>query len=111
MLVAKTEHWNHFAKCRQDLFGLVDTMALPLFKWEQPMCIQTTSDDHRAEHRTKILKHKNTPILLRHVTFELWSWGTHGARGRRKLWKLHRTGFSIDAKGKVSAFESHDPLT
>jgi hypothetical protein len=26
--VGKTEHWNHFAKIRQDLFGCVDAIAM-----------------------------------------------------------------------------------
>ena len=26
--VAVVEHWNHYAKCRQDLFGVIDILAV-----------------------------------------------------------------------------------
>lgn len=29
--VGKTEHWNHFAKIRQDLFGSIDAIAMRSF--------------------------------------------------------------------------------
>lgn len=49
---AITEHWNSFAKIRQDLFGFIDILAMG---YGQIVGIQTTSYSNHTTRRTKIL--------------------------------------------------------
>lgn len=51
------EKWNHFAKCKQDLFGILDIVALGT---AETLGVQTTSRDHISHRRVKILA---SPIL------------------------------------------------
>lgn len=60
-LAAVTEHWNPFAKVRQDLYGFVDVLALHDGK---TLAIQTTSTSNFSARRRKILEHENLPILI-----------------------------------------------
>jgi len=50
MVAQVTEHWNQFAKVRQDLFGFIDVVVLG----KQVIGIQTTSGDHVANRIEKI---------------------------------------------------------
>jgi len=111
MLVAKTEHWNHYARIRQDLFGFGDTMALSPTTYNDALLIQTTTGAHRAARVAKILANAHLPIVLRHLRVEVWSWSLKGARGKRKLWTLRREGFRLEPDGAtVHVFESNDPF-
>lgn len=78
-LVAVTEHWNPFAKIRQDLYGFVDVLAVQEGK---TLAIQTTSSSNFSARRKKIVEHKNLPILI--------------AAG----WEVVIHGWRKDAKGK-----------
>lgn len=60
-LVAVTEHWNPFAKVRQDLYGFVDVLALHDGK---TLAIQTTSASNFSSRKKKILEHENLPMLI-----------------------------------------------
>lgn len=69
---AVTEHWNPHAKIRQDLFGVIDILALGP---GQIIGIQATSDSHVAERVKKIEAHANTPALLASgITLLVWGW-------------------------------------
>lgn len=46
-IVAKVEHWNAFAKIRQDLFGFIDALAI---KPGKTLAVQTT-DYTNVSHR------------------------------------------------------------
>lgn len=59
-LCAITEHWNHFAKIRQDLFGFIDILAIS--SWEI-VGIQTTSYSNMSARAKKILAHTNFPAV------------------------------------------------
>lgn len=113
--VAKTEHWNHYAKRRQDLFGFIDTLALNPNTWDALLAVQSTTGDHHADRRDKILAHEVTYLWLRHARLELWSWSKRGARGKRKLWTLRRERFVLGGGGTpgdetVLSFETETPL-
>lgn len=58
--VAVTEHWNSWARIRQDLFGFVDVLAL---KGSQTLAVQCTSASNVSTRITKIAEHENTPAL------------------------------------------------
>jgi hypothetical protein len=82
-VVAKTEHWNHWAKRRVDLFGFIDVLAVDR---DRLLAIQVSDDEHHAGHVQKILANAAARELAYHMEIEIWSWGLRGARGKRKLW-------------------------
>lgn len=103
-IVAKTEWWNHYAKVRQDLFGLIDTLAAHPEQINSLLAVQSTDGAHLAAHRKKILGSQVAPVLMRHMLLEIWSWSKMGARGKRKLWTLHRERFVFNKQGAVVSF-------
>ena len=78
-LCAITEHWNHFAKIRQDLFGFIDILAI---KGEEIIAIQTTTQTNQSARVKKILEHKNYPF----VKEAGWSIVVHGWRRLKTGW-------------------------
>jgi hypothetical protein len=82
---AITEHWNQWAKVRQDLFGFGDILA---FQGDVTMAVQTTSGAHVGNRMQKIMA---SPIAklwcsagLR--TIVIHGWAKRGPRGARKVW-------------------------
>jgi hypothetical protein len=57
---AITEHWNSFAKIRQDLFGFIDILALADGR---VIGVQTTSYSNLSSRVNKIMEHTNTPAV------------------------------------------------
>jgi hypothetical protein len=108
--VAKTEYWHHFAKRRMDLCGFIDTLALNSITFDDLLAIQSTTGDHHAHRRTKILASEVTPLWLRHARLEIWSWSMTGPRGRRKRLTLRRERFILDALGQVKSYETEEPV-
>lgn len=58
--VAKVEHWNPFAKIRQDLFGVIDLIALGD---NEVVGIQATSYSNVSSRVEKIVHAEATPDL------------------------------------------------
>lgn len=72
-----TEKWNPFAKIRQDLFGIVDVLAV---KAGETLGVQCTSSSHVAERIKKIADHESTP----HLRDAGWRLEVHGwEKGKR----------------------------
>lgn len=59
-LVAVVEKYNHHAKVTQDLFGVIDILAI---RKNETLAIQTTSGSNLASRRKKILFHENLPLI------------------------------------------------
>ena len=83
------ERWNPHARIRQDLFGVIDIVAI---KPGLPILgIQACAGASHAARRTKALAE---PRLLTWLAaggkFEVWSWAKRGPRGERKVWTLRR---------------------
>jgi carbonic anhydrase len=55
-----TERWNPFAKIRQDLFGIVDVLAV---RRGETLAVQCTSATNVAARVNKIAAHESTPRL------------------------------------------------
>jgi len=55
-----TEHWNHFARKRQDLYGFVDVLAV---RRGETLAVQCTSASNVSARVKKIADHENTPRL------------------------------------------------
>ena len=94
-LVAKVEHWNPFAHKRQDLFGFIDVLAI---KKNQPiLAVQVCGDDSRAAHVASLESNeafrvwRYTGLEEDASIIQVWSWGKHGAKGKRKVWTVNIT--------------------
>jgi len=87
--VAITEHWNHFAKIRQDLFGFIDILALvPDLERHRTLAIQTTTGAHSAERVRKIKDSPHfIPLLQTGTKVEVWSWSKRKTTGKLR-WEL-----------------------
>ena len=77
--VAIVEHWNPFARIRQDLFGFIDLLAL---KGTETLAVQTTSASNMSARVKKIGEHE----LVGKV--------------REAGWKIVVHGWRKDSKGK-----------
>jgi len=82
------EHWNHFARIRQDLFG-ADLLAL---KPGAPvLVVQTTTGANHASRRTKLEAAGFIALWTgAGAVLEIWSWAKQGQRGQRKQWQVRR---------------------
>ena len=93
--MAITEHWNHFAKIRQDLFGFIDILAIipdESGTHTRFLAIQTTTGDHSAERVAKIKGSIHlVPILKTGCRVEVWSWRKSK---KTKKWELRETPVS-----------------
>lgn len=84
--VARTEHWNSFARVRQDLFGFADLVVI------RPgisglLAVQTTSTSNMSARKKKIMDIPAAKAWLEagnQIVVEGWS--KKGSRGKRKVW-------------------------
>ena len=79
--VAIVEHWNSFARIRQDLFGIIDLLAV---RGTETLGVQTTSSTNVA---ARIRKLEESPMLslLREAN---WSIHVHGWRKVGNRWQV-----------------------
>ena len=77
-LVAIVEHWNPFARIRQDLFGFVDLLAI---RRDETLAVQVTASGVSS----RVKKIEASP---------------HLGRVREAGWRLHVHGWRKNSKGK-----------
>jgi hypothetical protein len=77
--VAVVEHWNAFARIRQDLFGFIDLLAL---KGKEVLAVQTTTASNMSARVKKIGDHENVGLV------------------REAGWTIHVHGWHQDDKKK-----------
>lgn len=83
----KTEHWNHFANKRQDLFNFADLIAILPDK-KGTTYIQCTTGDNFSARRKKILANPYVrPIIKAGNHVEVFGWRKVGPRGKRKIYE------------------------
>jgi hypothetical protein len=82
--VAIVEHWNPFARIRQDLFGIIDLLAV---RDGETMGVQTTSGGNVAARVQKIADCSHVGAL------------------RRAGWRLVVHGWRKDSKGRYTLRE------
>ena len=95
------EHWNPYAKIRQDLFG-VDTLAL---KPDEPvLVVQATTRSNHAARRTKLQEAGFDTLWANRAgaMLEVWSWAKQGPLGSRKVWTVRREALSIRDQPSMS---------
>lgn len=86
--VEKTEHWNHFAKVRNDLLGFADLIALPkTIDANFAILVQATSYTNHSARKQKILASK-TARLWHKTGGQIWiiSWRKIGKDKRKDVW-------------------------
>ena len=94
------EHWNQYAKIRQDLFG-VDILALK--PGEPVLVVQATTGSNHAARRTK-LEEKGFTALWEGAgaQLEVWSWAKQGPTGQRKVWTVRREALSVHTQSAIA---------
>lgn len=82
---AITEHWNPFAKIRQDLFGFVDILCL---RRDETLAVQTTSGSNLSARVNKIVALQSCALWLESPSrrIEVHGWSKKGPRGKPKHW-------------------------
>jgi len=102
-LCAVTEHWNQYAKIRQDLFGFIDILCL---RGNDTLAIQSTSGDNVSHRLEKILQSDKARQWLESPTRRLviHGWRKVGAKGKRKLWDCREVPVTLDM------FKEPEPL-
>jgi hypothetical protein len=85
-LVAITEHWNQYARVRQDLFGFIDLLAV---RGNETLAVQTTSGSNVSARLEKIRATQAASLWLESPTRKIviHGWRKVGERGKRKLWE------------------------
>lgn len=73
---AIVEHWNSFAKIRQDLFGFGDILAIPdpSFKEGKPLIIQCSTLSNIPARRNKIALSPLAKLWKNFGWIEVWGW-------------------------------------
>lgn len=94
MLCEIVEKWNPHARCRQDLFGFIDILAIARgITWG----IQCTTIDHMANRATKIRALFSAETWLKAGNqIQVIGWAKRGPRGARKLWTCNRHMITLE---------------
>ena len=78
--VAICEHWNHYAKVRQDLFGIIDLLAI---RPGEVLGVQATSYSNVSARLHKIAESEAAPdIRAAGIKIEVHGWHKKG-----KVWE------------------------
>lgn len=112
-VVEVTEHWNAYARVRQDLFQFIDIVGL---KDGELLGVQTTSTANVGARIAKITEvfedfvdrktgEKGRRLNLVRPKAQAWlraggkivvhGWGKRGARGKRKVWTLKQVTLTL----------------
>ena len=75
------EHWNHFARIRQDLFGCIDLLAIG---HGETLAVQTTSRSNVAARQKKIVENEYYPEMIRSG----WKVHLHGWGRLKDGWQV-----------------------
>ena len=86
-LVQVTEKWNVHARVRQDLFGIIDVLAI---RDTEVIGVQTTSYSNMHARINKIAESEATPALRKAGVRLL----VHGWRKVNGRWNLHEVDVS-----------------
>lgn len=93
-LAGVVERWNPHARVRQDLFGIVDVLAVSA---AGTLAIQATSGAHVAARLAKLREAPALPqVLAAGWRLEVWGW-RKSAKSRR--WELRRELVSLGVMG------------
>lgn len=81
------EHWNHFARKRQDLFGCIDLLAIG---HGHTLAVQTTSMSNISARNHKICDNEYYPEMIRSGwKVHIHGWGLVGRKYEVKIVELN----------------------
>lgn len=75
------EHWNSFARIRQDLFGCIDLLAIGN---GDTLAVQTTTASNMSARKHKILENQYYPEMVR----SNWKVHLHGWVKVKNRWEV-----------------------
>ena len=88
------EKWNMHARIRQDLFGVIDIVALD--DNQGVLAIQACAGSGASARLKKSLAEPRLKIWLeRGSRFEVWAWAKRGPRGKAKRWSVRKVVVSV----------------
>jgi len=98
------EHWNPFARIRQDLFGFIDVLCI---KEGEVVGVQSTSRSHVSNRYNKIKDHDNVwPVLDSGIRILIQGW----AKNKSGRWEMRE----VEVKAETipeDEIEDFSPLT
>lgn len=85
-LIAVVERWNQWAKVRQDLFGMIDVLAV---RQNEVLGVQCTTGSNASDRVAKLLANAAHSVWCASPSrrLEVWAWRKVGPRGKRKTWE------------------------
>jgi carbonic anhydrase len=86
-LAAVVERWNPHAKIRQDLFGIIDILAV---REDETLAVQTTSYSN-VSARVKKISESDALAAIREAG---WRIEVHGWHKQHNRWKVRRVNVS-----------------
>jgi hypothetical protein len=104
----KVEVWNPHVKRRQDLFEIIDMLALVTDGGDAPaiLGVQVTDQHNYAAHVTALVhdEKKSRPLrlwLMAGGLFEIWAWAKHKVKrgGKAYRYNLQRHRFLATPEG------------
>jgi hypothetical protein len=84
---AVVEHWNPFARIRQDLFGFIDVIGV---KRDETIAVQATSLSNMSARVKKLTNHDNIGYV-REANWRIEVWGFYKEKNK---WKFRRVDLS-----------------
>jgi hypothetical protein len=82
-LVAITEKWNHFCKIRQDMWGIIDLLAI---KENEILAVQTTSASNMSARAKKIADSENIGMIRKSgIKVHIHGWVKTGRKWECKV--------------------------
>ena len=107
--VAKVEHWNQFARKRQDLFGFADLVWLSMstdMEDGQIVAVQVVNT-HLPEHIEKINQNAAAQAwMAAGGGIVIHNWKKAGPRGKRKTWKLQEIEVNPSVRNEITIPEA-----
>lgn len=95
------ERYNSFSRKRTDFIGVIDILS---FKPSEKgaLGIQATSDGNGTARISKAMQEPKLKAWLQSGgLFQVWSWGKHGKRGKRKTYKRSRWSVELCGEDKI----------
>ena len=97
--VAVVEHWNSFARVRQDLFGFGDLLCMKA--GEPLLLVQTTTTGNMQSRIVKIAALPESALWISTGnTIAVWGWAKRGGKGKRKVWTLKAMNYPLPVEEK-----------
>jgi len=95
------EHWNSFARIRQDLFGFADIIAIK--EGQMPLLIQCTTVSNMSARVKKIEDNVVAPIWGTIGRIEVWGWYKFKGKWQVKMRWWCKDTLKFSEKINVSA--------